>query len=330
MFNFPYKFLKPKIIKIDKINSKNSSIILEPLEKGFGHTIGNSLRRILLSSIPGYCITEVEINGILHEYDIKEGILEDVNEIILNLKNISLRINSDKKFIFLYLKKKGLGPVLSSHIIDNEDIFIFNKDHVICNITNNEVFIEMKIKVELGIGYISSLNRKIEFKKKDNLLIGRLFIDSFFSPIERVSYRVESARVKNRADLDKLILNIETNGTIEPELAVRKASTILYNQLKTFIELKDSTLDKKNKKKIKFDPILLSSIDDLELTVRSANCLKSKEIYYIGDLIQKTESNLLKIPNLGKKSLNEIKNILLSKNLKLGTNLKNWPPSDIK
>ncbi len=330
MFNFPYKFLKPKIIKIKKLTDNNSYIILEPLEKGFGHTIGNSLRRILLSSIPGYSITEVEIDGILNEYSFKKGILEDVNEIILNLKNIKLRINSDKKFIILYLYKKGLGPVLASDINKNEDVFIFNKKNIICNITDNNVFINMKIKVELGVGYFSSFSKKIKLIKKDNFQIGKLFIDSFFSPIERVSYKVESSRVKSRIDLDKLILNIETNGTIEPELAVRKASTILYNQLKSFIELKDNNLDKEVVKKVSYNPILLSLIDDLELTVRSANCLKSKEIYYIGDLIQKTESNLLKIPNLGKKSLNEIKNILLSKNLKLGTKLKNWPPDEIK
>ncbi len=330
MFNFPYKFLKPKVIKIKKLTSISSCIILEPLEKGFGHTIGNSLRRILLSSIPGYSITEVEIDGILNEYSFKEGILEDINEIILNLKNINLRINSNKNYIILYLYKKGLGPVLASDIKKDEDIFIFNKENIICNITDDNVFINMKIKVELGVGYVSSLNRKMEIKKKDNIQIGKLLIDSFFSPIERVSYKVESSRVKSRTDLDKLILNIETNGTIEPELAVRKASTILYNQLKSFIELKNDNFNKDIVEKVKFDPILLSSIDDLELTVRSANCLKSKEIYYIGDLIQKTESNLLKIPNLGRKSLNEIINILFNKGLKLGTKLKDWPPIEIK
>ncbi len=330
MFNFPYKFLTPKIIDINKISSNNSIITLEPLERGFGHTIGNSLRRILLSSIPGYSITEVIIDGILHEYSVKEGVLEDVNEILLNLKNICIRINNDKKYVYLYLKKKGICTVLASDILYDQNVYIYNSNHVICNLTDKNSSINLKIKVELGIGYVSSLSKKNKFKKKENLLVSKLFLDTFFSPIKCVSYRIESARVNNRTDLDRLIIDIKTNGTLDPELAIRKASTILYNQLKTFIELKDNNLNKKIKEKIKFNPILSSSVDDLELTVRSANCLKTEKIYYIGDLVKKTENNLLKIPNLGKKSLIEIKNILLSKNLKLGMKLKNWSSSKIK
>ncbi len=325
MFEFPYKFLKPKIIDIKKISSNYSKIILEPLERGFGHTIGNSLRRILLSSMPGYCITEVEIDGVLHEYSIKDGLLEDISEVLLNLRGLCLRINGDYKYVYVYIKKKGICNVLASDIICDKDIFIYNKNHIICHLTDKNSSINMKIKIELGIGFISAYDKKKSFKNKDNL-ISRLFLDSFFSPIEYISYIVESTRFKDRNDLDRLIFNIKTNGTLEPELAIRKASTILYNQLKTFIELKDNYSNKKKKKKVKFNPILLSSVDDLELTVRSANCLKTENINYIGDLVQKTEFDLLKTPNLGKKSLTEIKNILSLKNLKLGMKLKNWPP----
>ncbi len=324
MFNFPYKFLKPKIIDIKKISLMESNIILEPLERGFGHTIGNSLRRILLSSMPGYAITEVEIDNIFHEYTVKKGLLEDLNEILLNIKNISIRINNDNNYEIIYLKKKGIGPVYAYDIKYDENIFVYNKDHIICNITHEDIVINMKLKVELGVGYISSNDRKL--KISDEIVIGKLFLDTFFSPVRYVSYIVESSRVNNRTDLDRLIINIKTNGTLDPELAIRKAATILYNQLETFIELKKNVSDKKDKKKKDFNPILLSSVDDLELTVRSANCLKTEQINYIGDLVQKSESDLLKTPNLGKKSLNEIKNILLSKGLKLGMKLKNWPP----
>ncbi len=329
MFEFPYKFLSPKIIVIKKKSLNYSKIILEPLERGFGHTIGNSLRRILLSSIPGYAVTEIEINDILHEYDIKDGVLEDISEILLNLRNLNIRINNNDTYVYIYLKKKGICNVLASDISCDKDIYIYNKDHIICHLTDKNSFINMKIKVELGVGFLSAYDKKNLLKSKDNLLIGKLFVDSFFSPIKYISYKVESARFKNRNYLDKLIIYIKTNGTLDPELAIRKASTILYNQLKPFIELKNNSLNKKKKKKIKFNPVLLLSVDDLELTVRSANCLKTENINYIGDLVQRTEYDLLKTPNLGKKSLTEIKNILSLKGLKLGMKLKNWPPKEI-
>ncbi len=325
------KNLEPKLIKINKISNNSSLIILEPLEKGFGNTLGNVLRRILLSSIPGYSITELEIDGIEHEYDYKEGLLEDITEIILNLKNLSINLDNDLYESILTINKKGIGPVLASDIKSIDKFNIVDPNYVICNLTSSDSSISIRMKVELGKGYVSSLSKIDKIKKNSNdLLIGKLFIDSYFSPIKCVSYNVENTRLKDCNGLDKLILDIKTNGTISPELAVRKAANILVNQLSIFVNLNENIINKKNKKKIKFDSILLKSVDDLDLTVRSANCLKNESIYYIGDLVQKTEFELLKTPNLGKKSLSEIKNILLSKGLKLGTKLDNWPPVDLK
>ncbi len=325
------KILEPKLIKISKVSNNSSLIILEPLERGFGNTLGNVLRRILLSSIPGYSITELEIDGVTHEYDYKEGLLEDITEIILNLKNLSISLDDNLDESILVIKKKGIGPVLGSDIKSNNKFNIINPDHVICNLTSLNSSILIRIKVELGKGYISSLSKINKVKKDDNdLLTGKLFIDSYFSPIKCVSYIVENTRLKDFDGLDKLILNIKTNGTIDPESAVRKAANILINQLGVFVNLNKDVVDKKKKKKIKFDSVLLLSVDDLDLTVRSANCLKTESINYIGDLVQKTEFELLKTPNLGKKSLAEIKNILSSKGLKLGMKLKNWPPSNLK
>ncbi len=325
------KIIKPKLIKINKVSNNSSLIILEPLERGFGNTLGNVLRRILLSSIPGYAITELEIDGINHEYGFKEGILEDVTEIILNLKNLSISLKDNLSESILTINKKNIGPVLGSDIKSNDKFNIINPNHVICNLTSINSSISMRMKIELGKGYVSYLSKIDKFKKdSNNLLIGKLFIDSYFSPIRCVSYTVENAKLKDFNNLDRLILNIKTNGTIDPEFAVRKAANILVNQLKIFVNLNENIISKKKNKEIKFDSILLSSVDDLDLTVRSANCLKTESINYIGDLVQKTEFELLKTPNLGKKSLSEIKNILLSKGLKLGMKLDGWPPINIK
>ncbi len=325
------KLLKPKLVDVINISKNYSKIILEPLERGFGYTLGNSLRRILLSSIPGYAVTEVEIENVLHEYNSKNGILEDITDIILNLKRLFIRLNDDKEEAFLYIKKKGIGSVFASDITCDQDIYIVDPNYVICNLTDINSFISMRIRVQLGRGYVSSSSRINSIKKNDsNLLIGNLLVDALYSPIERVSYKVKSTRVGQRTDLDKLIIKLETNGTIKPDVAIRKAATILVNQLDSFVDLNKNDISKVKKKKIYFDPILLSSVDDLELTVRSANCLKTESIYYIGDLVQKTEIELLKTPNLGKKSLTEIKNVLSSKGLILGMKLKNWPPINIK
>ncbi len=322
-------FIKPKLVSVKNISYNCYQIILEPLERGFGHTLGNIFRRILLSYIPGFAVTEVEIDGILHEYSVKDGLLEDIMEVLLNLKGLYVKVNGNKKEAILFLNKKGIGPVLGSDITCEKEVEIINLDHVICNLTDINSSINMRIKVNLGRGYVSAVSRINELKKKDILPIGKLFVDAMFSPIERISYRVESARVEQRTDLDKLIIEMETNGTLGPEEAIRKAANILVDQLEYFIDFCDVNKNKVKDKKPEFNPVLLCPVDDLELTVRSANCLKAESIHYIGDLVQKTEVELLKTPNLGKKSLTEIKDVLASRGLTLGMRLENWPPSDI-
>lgn len=330
MYNSGQDFLKPRLIDIDQISDTHAKITLEPLERGFGHTLGNALRRILLSSMPGYAITEVEIAGVLHEYGIKEGIQEDVLEILLNLKTLAVRIEGKDNAI-LILKKTGIGPVIANDIdYDNSSVKIVNPNHVICCITDNNISVDMRIKVQRGRGYVPAVSR---FSSHDNdinsvIPIGRLLLDACYSPIERVSYKVESARVEKRTDLDKLIIDMETNGTIEPEEAIRRAATILSNQLESFVDLHDVRQPEIKEEKPEHDPSLLNLVDDLELTVRSANCLKAESIHYIGDLVQKTEVELLKTPNLGKKSLTEIKDVLAARGLSLGMNLENWPPKN--
>lgn len=321
------EFLKPRLVNIEQINETHSRVILEPLERGFGHTLGNALRRILLSSMPGYAITEVEIDGVLHEYSTKEGIREDILEILLNLKKLAIRIEG-KDSVFLTLKKTGIGPVIAQDILhDSSSIKIVKPNHIICHITDQYTSLNMRIKVQRGRGYVPAISR---FKPEiDDLPIGRLLLDACYSPVERISYNVEAARVEQRTDLDKLIIDIETNGTIEPEEAIRRAATILSEQLEAFVDLSDVHQPEIKEEKPEFDPILLRLVDDLELTVRSANCLKAESIHYIGDLVQRTEVELLKTPNLGKKSLTEIKDVLASRNLSLGMRLENWPPIDV-
>lgn len=321
------EFLKPRLVDIEHISNNSIKVTLEPLERGFGHTLGNALRRILLSSIPGYAVTEVEIEGILHEYSTKEGIKEDIIEILLNLKKLAIKIENNKKEVILILKKTGIGIVKASDIFHGNDIEIINKEHIICHITNINTSINMKIKIELGRGYISAHTKINNNNFQKDHKIGRLLLDASYSPIKKIIYNVESARVEQRTDLDRLIIEMETNGTIDPEQAIRKAATILAEQLESFVNLKDIQQEKEIKEeKPEFDPILLHSVDDLELTVRSANCLKTESIHLIGDLVQRTEVELLKTPNLGKKSLTEIKDILASRGLSLGMRLDNWPP----
>ncbi|MCV2528271.1 MAG: DNA-directed RNA polymerase subunit alpha [Candidatus Lightella neohaematopini] len=322
MYSYTIKLLKPRLVSIKQINTTHSQVVLEPLERGFGHTLGNALRRILLSSIPGCAVTEVEIDGVLHEYSVKEGVKEDIVEIILNLKDLAVRIHN-KDSIILNLYKSGIGPVTASDIIHNVNVDIINKQHVICNLTSDNASINMKIKIQWGRGYVPAYSQIIE-----NRSIGKLLLDACYSPIERIAYRVEAARVEQRTDLDRLVLDIETNGTINPEEAIRYAATILSQQLDAFVDLNNIQQPEIKKQEPEFDPILLKSVEDLELTVRSANCLKAESIRYIGDLVQKTEVELLKTPNLGKKSLTEIKDVLSSYGLTLGMQLKNWPPTN--
>ena len=325
MYRSMTKFLKPNLVNIEQIKSTHAKITLEPLERGFGHTLGNALRRILLSSMPGYAITEVEIDGVLHEYSTKEGIQEDILEILLNLKELAIKIKN-KDEVILTLNKSGIGPVTAEHITYNPDIEIVDPKHIICHITDKNSSIKMLIKVEKGRGYVPASARIRT--QEDGRPIGRLLIDACYSPVDRISYNVEAARVEQRTDLDKLIIDMETNGTIDPEEAIRRAATILSEQLEAFVDLRDVCQPEIKEEKPKFDPILLRSVDDLELTVRSANCLKAEALHYIGDLVQRTEFELLKTPNLGKKSLTEIKDILASRGLSLGMRLENWPPEN--
>jgi DNA-directed RNA polymerase subunit alpha len=316
------KFLKPNLVDIDQISQTHARVTLEPLERGFGHTLGNAIRRILLSSMPGCAVSEVEIDGILHEYGAKDGIKEDVLEILLNLKGLAVKIE-DGSEAFLTLKKSSVGPITARDISHDSNVKILNQDHLICNLTDNVDF-DMRIKVERGVGYIPASERKNDAQER---CIGKLFIDACYSPIDRVSYTVEAARVEQRTDLDRLIIEIETNGTIDPESAIRQSATILSEQLESFVDLRDSSNQEVKEKEPEFDPILSRPVDDLELTVRSANCLKAEALHYIGDLVQRSEVELLRTPNLGKKSLTEIKDILAAHSLSLGMRLENWSPS---
>jgi DNA-directed RNA polymerase subunit alpha len=298
-------------------------VTLEPLERGFGHTLGNALRRILLSSMPGTAIVNVEIEGVLHEYSTIEGVQEDVIDILLNLKKVALRMHNREEAT-LTLGKKGPGPVTAGDIKLDHDIEVINPDFVIANLTRAGE-LNMKLRVAKGRGYQPATRK--DGDEDESRPIGSLQLDASFSPVSRVSYNVDRARVEQRTDLDKLIIDIETNGTVDPEEAIRHAATILQDQLSAFVDLQASTQETSETEQAAVDPILLRPVDDLELTVRSANCLKAESIYYIGDLIQRTEVELLKTPNLGKKSLTEIKDVLATKGLSLGMRLENWPPA---
>jgi len=319
-------FLTPQDIKVEAADKWHSKVVLEPLERGFGHTLGNALRRILLSSMPGCAVEEVEIEGVVHEYGAIQGVQEDVLVILLNLKELAVLLHNQQSVV-LTLKKSGKGPVKAGDITLPHDVEIVNPEHVICNLNDN-TSISMQIKVGVGRGYVPADARVS--RDSETRSVGKLMLDASYSPVNRVTYAVENARVEQRTDLDKLIIELETNGTIDPEEAIRQAATILQHQLSVFVDLKNSSVKEQPKHEDKIDPILLRPVDDLELTVRSANCLKAENIYYIGDLIQRTEVELLKTPNIGKKSLTEIKDVLASKGLSLGLRLENWPPASLK
>ena len=319
------EFLRPRLVDIETVSTTRAKVTLEPLERGFGHTLGNALRRILLSSMPGCAVTEVEIDGVLHEYSSKEGVQEDIIEILLNLKGLAVGLEGKNEAV-LTLTKSGEGPVTAADIQHDGDVTIANPEHVICHLTGDGS-VSMRIKVEMGRGYVPASTRRNA--EEEDRAIGRLLVDASFSPVERIAYDVDSARVEQRTDLDKLVIDMETNGTLDPEEAIRRASTILAEQLDAFVELRDVSEPEQKEEKPLFDPILLRPVDDLELTVRSANCLKAEAIQYIGDLVQRAEVELLKTPNLGKKSLTEIKDVLASRGLSLGMRLENWPPESI-
>lgn len=324
------EFLKPRSIIVQDKGRNQARVTLEPLERGFGHTLGNALRRILLSSMPGCAVVKTKIEGVLHEYTTIEGVQEDVIEILLNLKGIAFKMHGEaKNEVELHLEKMGVGPVTAGDIQLDSTIEIANPEHVIANITTDQGKIKMILHVERGRGYEPVTTRK-SIEGQETTSIGHLQLDASFSPVRRVTYNVERARVENRTDLDKLIIDIETNGTLDPEEAIRRSATILAEQLSVFVDLKGQERPAEAKKEVGIDPILLRPVDELELTVRSANCLKAENIYYIGDLIQRTEMELLKTPNLGKKSLTEIKDVLAAKGLSLGMKLEGWPPLSLE
>ncbi|MBO6558539.1 MAG: DNA-directed RNA polymerase subunit alpha [Pseudomonadales bacterium] len=320
------EFLTPKHIQVDQQSTTRASVVLEPLERGFGHTLGNALRRILLSSMPGCAIVEAEIDGVLHEYSTIEGVQEDVIEILLNLKGVAVKLNSVDE-AEITLEKQGPGVVTAGDFQLGHDIEIANPDHVIANLNENGS-IKLRAQVGRGRGYEPADIRMAD--EEESRVIGSLLLDASYSPVRRVSYKVDSARVEQRTDLDKLVIDLETNGTIDPEEAIRRAATILQQQVAIFVDLESENEPEVVEEEDEIDPILLRPVDDLELTVRSANCLKAENIYYIGDLIRRTEVELLKTPNLGKKSLTEIKDVLASRGLSLGMRLENWPPSSLR
>jgi len=322
------EMLTPKVLKVQSDTLNHSRIVLEPLERGFGHTLGNALRRILMSSMPGSAITEATIEGVLHEYSTIEGVQEDVVNILLNLKDIAVKLTVTNEAT-LTLNVKGPCQVKASDIQLSHDVEILNPDLIIANINENGK-LNMTLKVEKGIGFHSTDNIvKMLDEELPVKSIGILKIDNTFSPVKKVAYFVDNARVENRTDLDKLTIELQTNGTIDPEEAIRVSASILQRQLHSFVDIKFEESCADQKVRNDFDPVLLRPVDDLELTVRSANCLKAESIYYIGDLVQKTENELLKTPNLGKKSLTEIKDVLASRSLSLGMRLENWPPENL-
>ena len=326
MQNSPTEYLKPRIVNVEVINPVRARVTLEPMERGFGFTLGNALRRVLLSSIPGFAITEVKIDGVVHEYSTLDGVQEDVVDILLNLKGVALKLHN-KSETMLTLNKTTEGPVTAADFETNHDAEIINPNHLIAHLTKGGK-LNLEVKVEMGRGY-----QPVPARRKSNQedkTLGFIMVDASFSPINKVSYFVESARVEQRTDLDKLIMDVETNGVIDAEQAIRDAARILMGQLSVFANLESALTEVEVKQAPQVDPVLLRPVDDLELTVRSANCLKAENIYYIGDLIQRSENELLKAPNLGRKSLNEIKDVLASKGLTLGMKLENWPPAGLE
>jgi DNA-directed RNA polymerase subunit alpha len=322
--------LKPKAINVEQLGHNRAKVALEPFERGYGHTLGNAIRRVLLSSMVGYAATEVTIAGVLHEYSSIDGVQEDVVNILLNLKGVVFKLHNRDE-VTLSLRKDGDGVVTARDIQTPHDVEIVNPDHVIAHLSHGGK-LDMQIKVEKGRGYVPGNQRR--FADETSKSIGRIVLDASFSPVKRVSYTVESARVEQRTDLDKLVVEIETNGAITAEDAVRASAKILVEQLAVFAQLEGGDIpvfpgEGSQRSNATFDPILLRPVDELELTVRSANCLKAENIYYIGDLIQRTENELLKTPNLGRKSLNEIKEVLASRGLTLGMKLENWPPAGL-
>ena len=313
------ELLTPRIVKIQEIGLNMSRVTLEPLERGFGYTLGTALRRVLLSSIEGAAVTECEIDGVLHEYSAIEGVSEDVIDVLLNLKGLALILHEGER-AEMRLSVSKAGAVKAGQFKAPASIEICNPEHIIAHLTQDVPF-NMTVVVEKGRGYQVAA-------QENNATPNILRIDASFSPIKRIAYRVEAARVEQHTELDKLVIDIESNGTIDPEQAIRQAATILHKQIAVFVNLESTEIEAEAVEEAQVDPVLLRPVDDLELTVRSANCLKAENINNIGDLVRRTEVELLKTPNLGKKSLNEIKEVLAAHGLELGMDLDNWSGSE--
>jgi len=316
---------KPQIENGTDANRK-AKLTVEPLERGFGVTLGNALRRVLLSSLQGAAVTAVQIDGVVHEFSSMEGVREDVVDIVLNIKQLALRMHAEGPKRMM-LRADGPGPVTASQIDAPADIEILNGDHVICTLDEGAK-IRMEFTVQNGKGYVPA-----EFNRPEDAPIGLIAVDALYSPVKKVAYKVEPTRLGQSLDYDKLVVDIETNGAVTPVDAVAYAARILQDQLQMFItfeEPKKAVEAGEGKPDLPFNPSLLKKVDELELSVRSANCLKNDNIVYIGDLIQKTEGEMLRTPNFGRKSLNEIKEVLSSMGLSLGMDVPNWPPENIE
>ena len=311
--------LVPTEIQVDDITPNLSKITLEPLERGFGHTLGNALRRILLSSMPGAAVTDVAIDGISHEYSTIEGVREDVIDILLNIKDMPVNI-IEGNTAEITLDVTGPCDVLASSFEVPGNVELVNQDFHVATVVD-KVNLKMTLTVQTGRGY-----EPADTRDDEDRVVGALKVDASYSPVRRVSYTVDNARFEKRTDLDKLVIELETDGTLDPKMAIEHSATILQQQLSSFVDLDAIAEQEAKKDQTDFDPFLLRSIEELELTVRSTNCLKAESIFLIGDLIHRSEFDLLKTPNLGKKSLNEIKDVLASKELSLGMNVDNWPP----
>ncbi|MBI1682661.1 DNA-directed RNA polymerase subunit alpha [Caulobacter hibisci] len=305
--------------------TRKARIVAEPLERGFGVTLGNALRRVLLSSLQGAAVTAIQIDGVVHEFSSLEGVREDVVDIVLNIKQLAVRMHAEgpKR---MTLRATGAGPVTAGQIETPADIEILNPDHVLCTLDEGGS-VRMEFTVNTGKGYVPA-----DQNRPEDAPIGLIAVDALYSPVKRVAYKVEPTREGQRLDRDKLTLEVETNGAVTPVDAVAYAARILQDQLQIFItfeEPKAKAADE-SKPELPFNPALLKKVDELELSVRSANCLKNDNIVYIGDLIQKTEAEMLRTPNFGRKSLNEIKEVLAGMGLHLGMDVPNWPPENIE
>jgi DNA-directed RNA polymerase subunit alpha len=319
--------IKPAKLQITAGRDRTRSItaVAEPLERGFGMTLGNALRRVLLSSLQGAAIKTIQIDGVLHEFSSIAGVREDVTDIVLNIKEVALRIHSEgpKRMV---LKKEGAGPVKAGDIEAGSDVEILNPEHVICHLDQG-ASVRMELTADMGKGYVAA-----ERNRPDDAPIGLIAVDCLYSPVKKVSYKIENTREGQILDYDKLTMSVETDGSVRAEDAIALAARILQDQLAVFINFEEPKrpTEEKAHPELSFNAALLKKVDELELSVRSANCLKNDNIVYIGDLIQKTEAEMLRTPNFGRKSLNEIKEVLAAMGLHLGMEVPNWPPDNIE